>query len=180
SQQTNYSLGVALFQVGYSAASRLLATYLYLLNHKKLHLKIPKTSTETTRLLYTLKLQIYPISTLALSVCHVLACRLRNPNARNPLSGHEFHVEKANRILWNTVEQLILFSGNILVFSLVSGKYFFLTPFLVSCFTTGRLMYAVGYCAHPQYRALGFVWTFFPTMAMMFFNLASVSEFLND
>ena len=175
SQQTNYSFGVAAFRVFYSKLFLAIAFFLYLNYHQHLGLQIPKSnSSDIEKLVYTLKLQLFSIFTLALSMFHVMSFRISNINLRNPLSGHEFYVEKANRILLNTVEQLPLYLVNIFVFAIVSGSAFFWVPFLVACFTIGRITFLIGYTIHPQHRVFGFVWTFVPVMLVFIYNLCKV------
>ena len=98
--------------------------------------------------------------------------RFTNPAAANPLSGNEAAVAIANRILTNTVEQLVLFLPNLALFSiLISKERLCLVPFVVAVFTVGRLVYLIGYTIHPQHRVFGFSWTFSSSMSIFWYNL---------
>lgn len=123
------------------------------------------------RLLYTLRLQVYPVEVLQMFILAVIYVRLANFTARNPLSGHEFLVEKANRILGNTIEQMLYFELTIFIFAVsIEAKYLFLVPFSTAVFVLGRIAFAIGYYFHPKFRVVGFVWTMLPVFLLQAVN----------
>ena len=130
------------------------------------------SSSETiNRLSYTLRLQVYPVEVLQFLILAVIYCRLRHFIARNPLAGNEHLVEKANRILGNTVEQMFYFELALFIFAVtVSRKYLFLVPFSTAVFVVGRVVFAAGYYFHPKYRVVGFVWTMLPVFLLQAVN----------
>lgn len=133
-------------------------------------------SSTTDRLLYTLKMQAAPAFLLQLSILFVVAKRGLNPITRNPLSGHEYVVEKAVRILSNTLEQLVGFELGLFIYAvLAEDRFLYLIPAMVIVFCVGRIAFAIGYLVQPKYRIMGFVWTFLPTISLTVFNLVKWS-----
>lgn len=152
-------------------------TQYYLTHHQKLGLfKIPKLPTTADRLAYALQLQVLSLVPFFLSLNHVTHIRLTNSKARNPLAGNEHLVERANRVLRNTTEQLIFSFINITAFStLAPAKYLCLLPLLVAFFVFGRLLFAAGYLlGHPKHRVYGVVMTMLPTVVLFHYNLVKV------
>src|SRR5699024_506226 len=110
---------------------------------------------------------------------HVGMTRFSNPACRNPLSGNEHFVELPNRILRNTVEQLLFSLVNVTAFAtLVPERYLCLVPYLVFLFVLGRIVFMVGNMIHPKHRVYGVILTFMPTTVVFNYNLAKLSGFM--
>lgn len=150
----------------------ILAPVLVIFRKTFFKLAFEHSSSISDRLAYTLKLQTVPALLLQAAILFVLSQRGLIPITRNPLSGHEYMVEKAVRILTNTLEQLVGFELAIFIFAILcQDRFFYLVPALVIVWCTGRLAFAAGYLLHPKYRIPGFVWTFLPTISLAVFNL---------
>ncbi len=175
--RSEYSVAYILFGILSTVGLLVGATQYYLTHHEKLGLfKIPKLPTAADRLAYALQLQVLSLVPFFLSLNHVTHIRLTNSKARNPLAGNEHLVERANRVLRNTTEQLVFSFINITAFStLAPQKYLCLLPLLVAFFVVGRLLFAAGYLfGHPKHRVYGVVMTMLPTVVLFHYNLIKV------
>lgn len=175
--ETSFSTGKALKYIIPSILTLAVCTSAYALFHEQIGIRVPHFETTTERLSYTLKLTFFPAATLALAIHWVWAHRVYYPQARNPLVGGqpEAVVDRASKILQNTLEQTVLFVLNILVFTVVApDKHLFMLPYLVFCFTAGRVAFGVGYTIDAICRIPGFVWTFVPSMAIFWYNFGKV------
>lgn len=146
---------------------------LYVKFYSQLGIKLPTPlSSETARFFYTLKLQVFPIFAYLLALFNVLSGRMSIPGARNPLGGFEHLLLGKAKIFQNSVEQTLLFLVNILIFSLqVPDRFFYLVPLFVGLFTFGRVAFLIGYSIHPKHRVLGFMFSFGPSHALVWYNL---------
>lgn len=136
-----------------------------------LYLPAPHIHSLTDRIVWTLRHQVLGALTVVWSVLHVALNRALTA-AINPLSGHDSAVDKANRILSNTLEQFVLNAFNQLVLSTyLSESNLRLIPLLTAYFVIGRIAFWIGYQIGPKYRALGFSLTFMPTLAITGLNV---------
>lgn len=175
--QKEYSLLYIVFGIITTGGLLVAVTQYYLTHHQKLgFFKIPKLPTTADRLAYALQLQVLSLIPFFLSLNHVTHIRVTNSKARNPLAGNEHLVERANRVLRNTTEQLIFSFINITAFStLAPTKYLCLLPLLVAFFVLGRLLFAAGYLfGHPKHRVYGVAMTMLPTVVIFHYNLVKV------
>jgi hypothetical protein len=123
------------------------------------------------RLAFTLRHQLPSVVIVVLSLLHVSLLRLSSL-AINPLSGNEHHVEKASRILQNTVEQFLLTLVNQLILAThLPESHLKLIPLITVSFVLGRVLFTAGYLRAPVYRTLGFNLTFLPTLAAVGYNI---------
>ena len=138
---------------------------------------VANVQSSTGRLVLAVRLLVFSVIPIFVSLFHVFHCRISNGTAAlNPLSGNEHLVEKANRILHNTVEQILLHIINLLVFSvIIPPGATFMIRYIVFLFTVGRLIYWAGYTLNPVHRSPGFILTFLPTMIVFGYNLARVN-----
>ncbi|XP_059078294.1 uncharacterized protein LOC131876813 [Tigriopus californicus] len=76
-------------------------------------------------------------------------------NPMNPTTAHLVEVE--NRVLTNSVEQLILFVGTTTILTTyLEESRMALIPILIITWCFGRLLFGYGYIYHPIYRVPGF------------------------
>ena len=176
-QETSFSMGKA-FKYGIpSGFTLVVCTTIYALYHERIGIRVPHFETPTERLSYTLKLTFFPAATLTAAIHWVWLHRVWYPQSRNPLVGprSEAVVDRAARILQNTLEQTVLFVLNILVFTVVApDSHLFMLPYLVFCFTAGRVAFGVGYTIDAICRIPGFLWTFLPSMAVFWYNCGKI------
>ena len=160
-----------------SVLTLVVCTTIYALYHERIGIRVPHFETPTERLSYTLKLTFFPAATLTAAIHWVWLHRVWYPQSRNPLVGprSEAVVDRAARILQNTLEQTVLFVLNILVFTVVAPDgHLFMLPYLVFCFTAGRVAFGVGYTIDAICRIPGFVWTFIPSLAVFWYNMGKI------
>lgn len=123
------------------------------------------------RIAFTLRHQLPGLVAIAASLIHVSLSRLLTL-AINPFSGNEHVIEKANRILVNTIEHFILNAGNQLILATyLPENQLKLIPLLSATFFVGRLAFAIGYLKSPLYRTVGFQLTVVPTLAALGYNI---------
>jgi uncharacterized MAPEG superfamily protein len=123
------------------------------------------------RLAFTLRHQLPSIVIVVLCLLHVSLLRFFTL-AINPLSGNEHHIEKASRILINTLEQYILTLINQLILSThLPESHLKLIPLITVTFVLGRILFTAGYLRSPVFRSLGFCVTFLPTLAALGYNV---------
>jgi uncharacterized MAPEG superfamily protein len=125
----------------------------------------------TDRLVFTLRYQLIGLFAIVWSLLQVSLTRAVT-NAINPLSGHEAIIDKANRILTNSVEQFLLNCINQLIISTyLTEDKLKLIPLLSLLFITGRIAFWIGYQIAPKYRSFGFTVTSVPTFVLFGFNV---------
>lgn len=176
-KQTSFSAPQALVFIVPSIASVVAFAWYYLNIYAKSANKTVLPNTPAERLAFAIRLEFYPLATLVLAIHWVWLHRVWYPMTRNPLSGHEYLLETASRILSNTVEQFMLHAFNVLVFAVVApSEKLHLIRLAVFMFTVGRVAFGVGYTMHAKYRIPGFVWTFLPSMALFAYNSVLVAR----
>lgn len=149
--------------------------YAYRNHYDQLGFTNPRFQSIADRLFYTLRLEIFAVIPIFVSIHHVLYLRITNPLVHNPLQGNEHITELANRILTNTIEQYVFHLANILIFaSIIPETLNYLIRFIVFCYVFGRFLYFIGYQVHPKYRGCGFIFTLTPTTVVFFYNLIKV------
>ncbi|KAH9392285.1 hypothetical protein TYRP_005358 [Tyrophagus putrescentiae] len=176
-QETSFSMRKAFMYGLPSGLTLVVCTTIYALYHERIGIRVPHFETPTERLSYTLKLTFFPAATLTAAIHWVWLHRVWYPQSRNPLVGprSEAVVDRAARILQNTLEQTVLFVLNILVFTVVApDEHLFMLPYLVFCFTAGRVAFGVGYTIDAICRIPGFLWTFLPSMAVFWYNCGKI------
>jgi uncharacterized membrane protein YecN with MAPEG domain len=123
------------------------------------------------RMTWTLRHQLLGLIAIAISILHVSLTRA-STLAINPLAGQEHLVEKANRILTNTIEQYILSAGNQLILAThLPEAHLKIIPLISITFLIGRVLFLAGYLNSPNHRGLGFVITFLPTIGALGYNI---------
>ena len=148
------------------------------------YLPAPHIHSLTDRIVWTLRHQVLGALTVVWCLIHVSVNRALSA-AINPLSGHEASVEKANRILSNTLEQFVLNAVNQLILSTyLSESNLRLIPLLTAYFVIGRIAFWIGYQIAPKYRALGYTLTFWPSLVITglnaYFLLTTNANYLFD
>ncbi|XP_014679454.1 PREDICTED: uncharacterized protein LOC106819320, partial [Priapulus caudatus] len=118
-------------------------------------------------LIYTLRLQVFEVLTLALGIIVVMRKSHAPPSDDSKVEPPSAIARKA---LTNTVEQLLLCvicQGALATY--LDEATMKLIPLLVTLFVFGRVTFYVGYLgAPPTRRAYGFAATYFPTVVTMF------------
>lgn len=123
------------------------------------------------RVAWTLRLQLPGLIAITISLLHVMLSRLSSL-AINPLGGHDHLVEKANRILVNTIEQYVLSAGNQLILAThLPEAHLKVIPLISITFLLGRILFLGGYMNSPNHRGLGLNITFLPTVAALGYNI---------
>jgi len=148
------------------------------------YLPSPHIHSLTDRIVWTLRHQVFGVLTVVWSLLHVMICRAGS-TAINPLSGHESVVERANKILTNTLEQFVVNAINQLILSTyLSETNLRVIPLLSAYFLIGRITFWIGYQIAPKYREFGFVLTFLPTLTISclnaYFLLTTNTNYLFD
>lgn len=144
-------------------------------------LQIPHLHTLSDRFTFVLRYQVFGLAVILLLISQIATTRLFT-NSRNPLSGNEQRIEKASRILQNTVEQFLLnFVNQLILVTYLTENQLKLIPVINLIFLIGRLTFYLGYLISPDYRTFGFMVTFIPNLAMLGYNsyfLATRPSFL--
>eukprot|EP00094_Tigriopus_californicus_P004710 TCALIF_04531-PA protein Name:"Protein of unknown function" AED:0.00 eAED:0.00 QI:204/1/1/1/0.33/0.75/4/0/211 len=117
---------------------------------------LPTMPTIVDRVVFMTRWQFLTI----LTFLHMLqfALHKRGTVAWNPMNPATVKfVEVENRVLTNSVEQLILFLGTtIILTTYLKENQMALIPILIITWCFGRLLFGYGYIYHPIYRAPGF------------------------
>ena len=120
------------------------------------HLTFPHVHSLADRLILVLRHQILSVAFVVFTIQHVALIRATTL-AINPLSGHESYVDRANRVLANSLEQFIINLVNQLVFvTYVTEDRLRLVPLLSFYFLIGRISFWIGYQIAPKHRHFGF------------------------
>lgn len=123
------------------------------------------------RLVLALRNQVPAVLSLMVSWLHVALTRALTA-AANPLARHEGLVELPNRILTNTLEQVILSALNQLILATyLPEEKLRLLPLISATFLVGRVTFAAGYIMNPWWRSFGVVVTTVPTIGMTGYNV---------
>lgn len=140
--------------------------------YNKHFLTIPDLPSKSDRLLYTLQLQSYALIPFYINIIHVIYKRLSS-RAINPMSGFEKVVEMRAKTLTNTLEQYVFcFVNQMILSTLLPQEKLFAIPYLVFCFTFGRIIFMIGY---PRYRGIGFSLGFLSHTLALHVNFLLVS-----
>lgn len=117
------------------------------------------------RVIYTMQLLAAPAAVTFLMMFSCLRM-LYDAKAENPFARTEGHRWELNqRILQNTVEQAWVFVPALLALSVrIDPAHAKILPVLVTVWTTGRVMFTIGYHISVPWRAVGFDWTLHPAM----------------
>lgn len=127
-------------------------------------------STMQDRLVLALRNQVPAVLSLMVSWLHVALTRALTA-AVNPLARHEGLVELPNRILTNTLEQVVLSALNQLILATyLPEEKLRLLPLISATFLVGRVTFAAGYLMSPWWRSFGVVVTTLPTIGMTGYN----------
>jgi len=148
------------------------------------YVSIPHLHSLTDRIVWTLRYQVLGLSAVVFALANVSITRALT-QAINPLAGHEGIVERANKILTNTLEQFVLNLMNQLILATyLSESNLRLIPLLNLYFLIGRITFWIGYQIAPKYRTFGFTLSFLPTLLVFtlnaYFLLTTNSNFLFD
>jgi uncharacterized membrane protein YecN with MAPEG domain len=148
------------------------------------YVSVPHLHSLTDRIVWTLRYQVLGLSALLWSVGHVFVNRSVAASV-NPLTGHDSSVERASRVLTNTLEQFVLNAVNQLILSTyLSESNLRLIPLLSVYFLLGRIAYWIGYQIAPKHRYFGFTLTFWPTVVVFtlnaYFLLTTNTNYLFD
>lgn len=122
-----------------------------------------------SKLQFTAKYWILPLVWLITRWQAVVHKRIMS-RAIDPLSGNEYIVEEANKILNNSLEQFILslFSQIILLAYITPEQTMTLIPLINGWHLVGRIAFWLGY---PMYRTFGVMSTMTPTVISITFCL---------
>ncbi|XP_064597921.1 transmembrane protein 79-like [Liolophura sinensis] len=122
----------------------------------------PRLETWQSKLMYTLRWQVFSLSTLLLGVMIVALVRFCTP-AIHPLDPRgEAYIGVYTRCLQNTLEQLVLsVPGQLILSSYLESDSLKIIPILVVVFVVGRVAFCLGY---PINRSYGFAISYFPTL----------------
>ena len=128
----------------------------------KLHLP-----TLLDRVVFTLRCLVVSLLAVLAGVMVLATVRFAT-TAINPLDPRGKKItEQQERYLQNTVEQFLLHSFSLISLSTyLSEEKMHWIPLLVALFVIGRALFFVGYSIDPMKRGVGFVITWYPTMAV--------------
>lgn len=86
---------------------------------------------------------------------------LDTPDAEDPFAGKESRRFQVNqRVMTNSIEQLAMFAPLLLALAtVVEAEHAFLIPLHVCLWTSGRVLFWIGYHVSLSWRAPGFDWT---------------------
>lgn len=123
------------------------------------------------RLVLALRNQVPALLSLMVSWLHVSLTRALTA-AANPLARHEGLVELPNRILTNTLEQVVLSALNTLILATwLPEEKLRILPLISTTFILGRITFALGYLLNPWWRSFGVILTTVPTIGMTGYNV---------
>jgi MAPEG family len=151
------------------------AGFLYL-GHRFLPPFVPVLMDPLDRVLYTLRWLVLPTSMLVLGVARMAAGRFFSRHAIDgsaPIQGDGLDIDQ--RYLVNTAEQLLLYAVAHLALALhLDGTSVRLVPVFALWFAFARGAFWYGYHRHPLTRSFGFGATFYPTVAVILYDLAHI------
>eukprot|EP00092_Neocalanus_flemingeri_P024484 GFUD01026552.1.p1 GENE.GFUD01026552.1~~GFUD01026552.1.p1 ORF type:complete len:207 (-),score=36.99 GFUD01026552.1:93-713(-) len=129
----------------------------------------PLLQTAGARLQFTLQCHILTVVTLYYTFSLVWSVRAKA--AWDPTKKETAHLaEVPNKILTNTVEQVLMFVPSTLILSTyLDSTQMAAIPITIVTFAIGRILFALGYMKDPLYRAPGFA----ITMSVVFLTLAA-------
>ena len=154
-----------------TTAGIIFSTVFVLISYFFISWSLPLMDTQEQRLIFTLRCQIFPVLMLLAGIIAVSINRFSR-NAINPLAGAESASMSVHlRYLSNTLEQFVLFFTASLVLSTFLNTYSIkLIPILATLFVLGRIAFWLGYLQNPLNRGFGMVVTFYPTVAILFYD----------
>ena len=127
----------------------------------------PKGDTMGDRLAFALQWDLWAALVLLAMIMFIAGMR---PTSNDVIDGNDraerlaVHV----RIQRNTHEQLTLLAfAHLTLVTLLPAEQLHIIPVLVALFVVSRLIYWIGYATNPLYRTLGFVATFYPSIAAL-------------
>ena len=143
-------------------------------------LPLPLLNTPESRLIFSLRCQIFPVLMLFAGIVAVGNGRFSSP-AINPLANAESEAMRIHlRYLSNTLEQFVLFFAGSLILSTFLDTYSIkLIPILATLFVLGRIAFWIGYLKEPIERAFGLGVTLYPTIAVLIYDAYRVLFFNN-
>jgi uncharacterized MAPEG superfamily protein len=158
--------------IGVALGLVFIISLVYIYNHYLVQfVSQPHLHSLTDRLVFTLRYQLIGLFAVVWSLSQVSLTRAVT-TAINPLSGHEAIIDKANRILTNSVEQFLLnFINQLIISTYLTEDKLKLIPLLSLLFITGRIAFWIGYQIAPKYRSFGFTVTAVPTFILFGFNV---------
>lgn len=151
------------------------AAFLYL-GYRFLPPFVPVLMEPIDRVVYAMRWLVLPAGTLVLGVMLVAGGRFFSPEAidgaePNPRSSLDIHV----RYVTNTTEQLLLFAVANLALSIhLDGTAVRMIPLLALWFSFARIAFLAGYHKSPIARAFGFAATFYPTVAVLLYDVLKI------
>jgi uncharacterized membrane protein YecN with MAPEG domain len=134
---------------------------------------LPPLATIGERLAFTLQCDLFALLMLLFGIACVANQRFFSPEAIDGSRGRPGSSLDINRrYVQNTVEQLmLLFVGHLVLATLVSEAGLKIIPVLVVFFIVARLSFWIGYHHSPVSRAFGFAATFYPTLAVLLYDI---------
>ena len=149
-----------------------------LIGYYVIGLPLPLLNTPESRLIFSLRCQIFPVLMLFAGIVAVGNGRFSSP-AINPLANAESEAMRIHlRYLSNTLEQFVLFFVGSLILSTFLDTYSIkLIPILATLFVFGRIAFWIGYLKEPIERAFGLGVTLYPTIAVLIYDAYRVLFF---
>ena len=141
-------------------------------------LPLPLLNTPESRLIFSLRCQIFPLLMLFAGIVAVGNGRFSSP-AINPLANAESEAMRIHlRYLSNTLEQFVLFFVGSLILSTFLDVYSIkLIPILTTLFVFGRIAFWIGNLKKPIDRAFGQGVTLYPTIGVLIYDVYRVLFF---
>ena len=148
-------LGVGL---GFSAT-------LFLLGYWCIDFSLPPSLSLSDTLVYTLRWSL-PMAVVVMWAIHNVGQSRKNCAAIRPLSGNEHLNQLQKNFLSNSLEQFLVAFVSIVVLStyLEDVEQFKMIPVFSINFVLARIIFCIGYAIHEDYRGVGMVMTYFPTL----------------
>ena len=118
---------------------------------------VPKSNEFSEKLLYAVRYCTFPqVAFLAVAILRVGLKRRRTP-AANPMGGMEHYILAEQKVLTNTVEQLLGFLLTVLaLITYLEPLEMRIIPLYSILFIIGRILFMIGYSISPNlYRFLG-------------------------
>eukprot|EP00062_Callorhinchus_milii_P013521 gi/632961712/ref/XP_007896913.1/ PREDICTED: transmembrane protein 79 [Callorhinchus milii] len=130
----------------------------------------------TSRITFTLRCNVIAIIPILLGVLMGSLSRLCSPTI-GPLDSNVRAVLIHQRYIGNSIEQFTIYCLNMLVMTTyLRQDQLKIIPILAGLFAVARLLYWVAAGLSSAYRGFGFGLTFFPTLAMVAYNLYCMYE----
>jgi hypothetical protein len=129
---------------------------------------MPELATPSARLLYTIKIDALLLAWLGASIANVARRRFFSVEdiAGSGSSDASPPVRRANAVLQNTLEQVVLaFGSHLALAAQLPNRWMIVVPGLTGLFCLGRLLFWLGYQGGAATRAFGFALTFYPSLA---------------